>query len=315
MLKIVFLDAQTLGDDVSLAPVSSLGEYVSYPFTRPEDVPGRISGFDVVITNKVRLGAKEIDSCPSLKLICEAATGVDNIDVACATSKGIPVMNAVNYSSESVVQVTWMLILNLVGHAHYFDSFVKNGEYAAGNSFTNVDMPFFELKGKTFGTVGLGNIGTRSAEIASAFGMKVLYYPTSGKPHSDRFEADTELHSFLSRCDVVAVHCPMNERTRNLIGYGELSRMKASSVIVNMGRGGVIVEEDLARAIDEGLIAGAGIDVFTREPLPAGHPYMKVKRQERLQLTPHIGWTSREARERLVAKIADNIKNTFKINK
>ena len=311
MLKIVFLDAQTLGNDISLAPVASLGDYTAYPFTRPEEVVARMQGCDVVITNKVRIGRVEIDACPSLKLICEAATGVDNIDVAYAESKGIPVRNAVNYSTESVAQVTWMLILQLVGHAAFFDHFVKSGAYSAGTCVTNVEWPFFELKGKTFGTVGLGNIGSRVAAIAEAFGMHVLYYPTSGKPHSDRYEADTDLHHFLSRCDVVSVHCPMNDRTRGLIGYEALKQMKATAVVVNMGRGGIIVEDDRARALDEGLIAGAGVDVFTKEPLPAGHPYLGLQHPERLLLTPHIGWTSREARLCLVEKIAENIKQTF----
>ena len=311
MLKIVFLDAQTLGSDISLAPVASLGEYVSYPFTRPEEVFERIKGFDVVITNKVWMGKEQIDSSPDLKLICVAATGTNNVDTAYAASKGIPVKNAVDYSTESVTQVTWMHILNLVGKAAYFDGYVKDGSYSGSGCFTNAAVPFFELRGKTFGTVGLGNIGSRVAGIARAFGMDVIYYPTSGKPHSDIYEADTDLRSFLSRCDVVSVHCPLNERTKGLIGYGELSQMKRGSVIVNMGRGGIIVESDLARALDEGLIAGAAADVFTGEPMPSDHPFLKLRHPERLQLTPHIGWASREARICLVGKIAENIVKTF----
>ena len=314
MLKIVFLDAQTLGNDISLAPVASLGEYVSYPSTRPEEVFDRIAGFDVVITNKVWMGKEQIDSSSALKLICVAATGTNNVDTAYAASKGIPVRNAVDYSTQSVTQVTWMHILSLVGKARYFDDYVKGGAYSASGCFTNAVEPFFELKGKTFGTVGLGNIGSRVAGIAEAFGMKVLYYPTSGKPHSDRYEADTDLFRFLSRCDVVSVHCPLNERTNGLIGYEALKRMKPGGFIVNMGRGGIIVEADLARALDEGVIAGAAVDVFTREPLPADHPYLHLLHPERLLLTPHIGWASREARICLVGKIAENIKNTFGIN-
>lgn len=313
MLKIVFLDAQTLGSDISLAPVSDLGDYVSYPFTKPEDVFERIAGFDVVITNKVWMGKEQIDASPSLKLICVAATGTNNVDTAYAASKGIPVRNAVDYSTESVTQVTWMHILNLVGKARYFDDYVKDGSYSTSGCFTNATVPFFELRGKTYGTVGLGNIGSRVAGVAEAFGMKVLYYPTSGKPHSDRYEADTDLDSFLSRCDVVSVHCPLNERTNGLIGYGQLARMKRSAVIVNMGRGGIVVEADLARALDEGLIAGAATDVFTKEPLPSGHPYLKMQHPERLLLTPHIGWASREARICLVDKIAANIKDIFNL--
>lgn len=313
MLKIVFLDAQTLGSDISLAPVSDLGDYVSYPFTKPEDVLSRIAGFDVVITNKVWMGKEQIDASPALKLICVAATGTNNVDTAYAASKGIPVRNAVDYSTESVTQVTWMHILNLVGKARYFDDYVKDGSYSASGCFTNATVPFFELRGKTYGTVGLGNIGSRVSAVAEAFGMKVLYYPTSGKPHSDRYEADTDLDSFLSRCDVVSVHCPLNERTNGLIGYRQLARMKRSAVIVNMGRGGIVVEADLARALDEGLIAGAATDVFTKEPLPSGHPYLKMQHPERLLLTPHIGWASREARICLVDKIAANIKDIFNL--
>ena len=313
MLKIVFLDAQTLGSDISLAPVSDLGDYVSYPFTKPEDVLSRIAGFDVVITNKVWIGKEQIDASPALKLICVAATGTNNVDTAYAASKGIPVRNAVDYSTESVTQVTWMHILNLVGKARYFDDYVKDGSYSTSGCFTNATVPFFELRGKTYGTVGLGNIGSRVSAVAEAFGMKVLYYPTSGKPHSDRYEADTDLDSFLSRCDVVSVHCPLNERTNGLIGYEQLTRMKRSAVIVNMGRGGIVVEADLARALDEGLIAGAATDVFTKEPLPSGHPYLKMQHPERLLLTPHIGWASREARICLVDKIAANIKDIFNL--
>jgi len=314
MLKIVFLDAQTLGSDISLAPVASLGDYVSYPSTRPEEVFDRIAGFDVVITNKVWIGKEQIDASPALKLICVAATGTNNVDTAYAASKGIPVRNAVDYSTESVTQVTWMHILNLVGKARFFDGYVKDGSYSASGCFTNANVPFFELRGKTFGTVGLGNIGSRVAGIAEAFGMKVLYYPTSGKPHSDRYEAETDLSRFLSRCDVVSIHCPLNERTKDLIGYAGLTQMKPCAVIVNMGRGGIIVEADLARALDEGRIAGAAVDVFTQEPLPAGHPYLRLQHPDRLLLTPHIGWASREARTCLVVKIAENIKNHFEIN-
>ena len=313
MLKIVFLDAQTLGSDVSLAPVASLGEYVSYPSTRPEEVFDRIAGFDVVITNKVWMGKEQMDSSPALKLICVAATGTNNVDTAYAAAKGIPVRNAVDYSTESVTQVTWMHILGLVGQARYFDGYVKDGSYSASGCFTNAAVPFFELRGKMFGTVGLGNIGSRVAGVAETFGMKVLYYPTSGKPHSDRYEADTDLRSFLSRCDVVSVHCPLNERTKGLIGYDALAQMKRSAVIVNMGRGGIIVEADLARALDEGLVAGAAADVFTKEPMPADHPFLHLQHPERLLLTPHIGWASREARECLIRKIAENITKTFNL--
>lgn len=306
-MKIVFLDADTLGHDISLEPVSSLGDYVSYPATSPEDVPERISGAEVVITNKVYIGKKEIDSDPALRLICVAATGTNNVDIPYAESRGIAVRNAVDYSTESVAQITMAFILGMTCRIQYFDQYVKSGEYSSSGCFTNALNPFFELRGKTAGIVGLGHIGSRVAELASAFGMEILYFPTSGKAHSDKYEAVTDLHNFLSRCDVVSIHCPLNERTNGLIAYDDLRAMKRSAYLVNMGRGGIVVEEDLARALDEGILSGAALDVYTQEPLPSGHPFLSMVHPERIMLTPHIGWASREARIKLVQKIANNI--------
>ena len=310
-MKIVFLDAETLGDDVSLSPISDLGEYVSYPSTRPEDVVSRCKGFDVVISNKVYLGKETIDALlPELKLICVAATGTNNVDTAYAAQIGLPVRNAVNYSTESVAQTTFMFILSLVGRSAYFDNYVKSGEYSGSGCFTNARVPFFELSGKKLGIIGLGNIGSRVAAIGKAFGMEVAYYPTSGKAHSDIYPA-LPLEKLLSGSDVVSVHCPLNERTKGLVGYEQLKMMKPSAYIVNMGRGGIIVEDELARALDEGIIAGSAADVFTKEPMPAEHPFLHLKHPERMLLTPHIGWASREARECLIRKIAENISNSI----
>lgn len=309
-MKIVFLDAETLGNDVSLSPVSSLGEYVSYPSTTPGQTIERCKGFDVVITNKVYIGKAEMDALPDLKLICVAATGTNNVDMAYAAEKGIPVKNAVNYSTESVAQVTFTFILNLIGKPGFFDSYVKSGAYSTSGCFTNARVPFFELSGKRMGIIGMGNIGSRVAQIAEAFGMKVSYFPTSGIAHCDKYPA-LSLERLLSESDIVSVHCPLNERTRGLIGYGNLKLMKREGIIINMGRGGIIDEADLARALDEGIIAGAAADVFTREPMPADHPFLTMAHPEKIMLTPHIGWASREARECLIRKIAENITNNI----
>ncbi|MBO4570874.1 MAG: D-2-hydroxyacid dehydrogenase [Bacteroidales bacterium] len=306
-MKIVFLDAETLGDDVSLSPISDLGEYISYPSTRPEQTIERCKGFDVVISNKVYLGKEAIDALlPELKLICVAATGTNNVDMEYAAKCGIPVRNAVNYSTESVAQTTYMFILSLVGRTAFFDNYVKGGEYSASGCFTNARVPFFELSGKKLGIIGLGNIGSRVATIGKAFGMEVSYYPTSGVAHSDEYPA-LPLEKLLAESDIVSIHCPLNPRTKGLIGYEQLKMMKPSAYIVNMGRGGIIVEEELARALDEGIIAGSAADVFTKEPMPAEHPFLHLKHPERMLLTPHIGWASREARECLIRKIAENI--------
>ncbi len=307
-IKIIFLDAETLGNDVSLEPISSLGDYTAYPSTAPDKVIERCKGCDVVISNKVYIGKNEMDALPDLKLICVAATGTNNIDMAYAAEKGIPVRNAVNYSTESVAQVTFGFILNLIGKFSEFDRYVKSGEYSASGCFTNANVPFFELSGKRIGIIGMGNIGSRVAAIAEAFGMEVAYYPTSGIAHCDRYPALT-LDGLLSQSDIISIHCPLNERTKGLVKYAELARMKRSGLIVNMGRGGIIDEADLARALDEGIIAGAAADVFTKEPLPADHPFLTMSHPEKIMLTPHIGWASKEARECLIRKIAENIIN------
>lgn len=309
-MKIVFLDAETLGSDISLSPISSLGEYKAYPSTLPSQTVERCKGYDVVITNKVYIGKAEMDALPDLKLICVAATGTNNVDTAYAAEKGLPVRNAVNYSTESVAQVTFMFILNLVGKASLFDNYVKSGAYTGSGCFTNANVPFFELAGKSIGIIGMGNIGSRVAQIAEAFGMKVSYYPTSGKAHCDRYPA-IPLETLLAESDIVSIHCPLNERTKGLIGSEQLRKMKPEGMIVNMGRGGIIDEAALASALDEGVIAGAAVDVFTKEPMPADHPFLNMSHPEKIMLTPHIGWASREARECLVRKIAENITNNI----
>jgi glycerate dehydrogenase len=200
------------------------------------------------------------------------------------------------------------MVLSLVGQLPYFDSAVKNGNYSKGPSFTDVSKCFWELKGKKYGVVGLGNIGSKVAHIAKAFGMEVVYYSTSGNPHSDEFEA-VPLEKLMSECDVISVHCPLNERTNNLIGYEQLKLMKPSAYIINLGRGGIINEAELVQALNDNLMAGAGVDVFSKEPLPLDSPYFKVADPSKILLTPHIGWASQEARKCLVEKIAENIKN------
>ena len=309
-MNIVFLDAETLGNDVSLEPISSLGNYVSYPSTAPELTVERSNGAEVVITNKVWFGAQEMDSLPELKLICVAATGMNNVDLVAAAERGIAVRNAIDYSTQSVVQVTFMHILNLVGHGKEFDEYVKSGKYSESGCFTEVSMPFYELNGKKIGIIGLGNIGSKVAAIATAFGMQVAYFPTSGKAHSDLYPA-LDLETLLGESDIVTIHCPLNDRTKDLITGRELAKMKPEGYIVNMGRGGIINEKDLAESLDNGVIAGAAVDVFSKEPLPAGHPYLGMEHPERLILSPHIGWASREARVCLIGKIAANIKDVM----
>lgn len=307
-MKIVFLDAATMGDDISFKPISQLGDLICYPSSTPEEALERVSDCDVLIINKIIVNKELIDAAKNLRLICESATGVNNIDLDYAASKGIPVRNAVGYSTNSVVQITFMHILKLICNCNYFDNFVKNGDYSRSGMFTNVSKAFVELSGKRMGIIGLGNIGKNVAKIAQAFGMEVVYYSTSGTSHCKDYPS-VSLSELMSSSDVISIHAPLNENTQGLIGKNELSQMKKTAIIVNMGRGGIIDETALAHAIDNEIIAGAALDVFKSEPLNIDSPLMSVKNKDRLSLTPHAGWASTQARERLVAIIADNIKS------
>lgn len=305
-MKIAFLDAATMGD-VSFEPFERLGEFVCYQLSTPEEARERVKDIDVLMINKVIVNKELIDSAPNLKLICIAATGMNNIDVEYAASKGIPVRNVAGYSTDSVAQSTFMHILSLVGGGPYFDHSVKSGSYSRSGMFTDPKWNWWELAGKTIGIIGLGNIGMKVAKIAEAFGMNVCYYSTSGTCHCKEYPC-LSLEELLRRSDVVSVHAPLNERTLNLLGANEFAMMKPTAYVVNAGRGAIIVEKDLAEAVDNGTIAGAGIDVFVQEPVPEDHPYLKMKHPERMSLAPHIAWASVEARERLVGMMADNVR-------
>lgn len=305
-MKIAFLDAATMGD-VSFEPFERLGDFTRYENSTPEEARERVKELDVLLINKVMVDRQLIDSAPNLKLICIAATGVNNIDVEYAASKGIPVRNAVGYSTDSVVQATYMHILSLVGGAPYFDDSVKTGSYSRSGMFTDPNWNWWELAGKTIGVIGMGNIGSKVAKIAEAFGMNVCYFSTSGTGHCKDYPC-LSLEELLKVSDIVSIHAPLNERTSRLIGKEQLALMKPTAYLVNVGRGAIIVEEDLAEAVDNGIIAGAGIDVFVQESIPEDHPYLKMQHPERMRLTPHIAWASIEARRRLIDIMADNIR-------
>ena len=305
-MKIAFLDAATMGD-VSFEPIACLGEFVAYGSSTPEEARERVKNLDVVIVNKVLVDKQLIDSAPELKLICISATGVNNIDVDYALSKGIPVRNVAGYSTDSVAQSTFMHILSLIGGAPYFDRSVKSGEYSRSGMFTDPHWNWTELSGKTIGIIGLGNIGRKVAVIAEAFGMNVCYFSTSGTGHCKEYPC-LPLDKLLAESDVVSIHAPLNERTNGMIGEKELAMMKPSAILVNMGRGAIVDEKALADAVDNGVISGAGLDVFVVEPIPEDHPYLMMQHPERLSLAPHVAWGSVEARTRLVSMIADNIK-------
>ena len=304
-LRIVFLDAATMGD-ISFAPIEALGDFIRYDNSTPQEAFERVKDCEVMIINKILVTPELIDAAPNLRLICESATGVNNIDMAYAASKGIPVRNAVGYSTTTVAQATFMHILSLLGEGPYYDECVKSGRYSAMNMFTDPAKNWEELDGKTIGIIGMGNIGSRVAKIAQAFGMNVCYFSTSGTGHCKDYPC-LPLDDLLKQSDIISIHAPLNERTNGLIGAEQIAQMKPTSIIVNMGRGGIVDEQALAEAISRERIAGAALDVFVKEPVPTDNPLLHTRHPERLRLAPHAAWASIQARERLVQQIADNI--------
>ena len=306
-MKIAFLDIKTIGEVPNLEDIKQLGNVSFYETTSPPETLDRVRDQDIVITNKVVLDRAILEQCVALKLICVAATGTNNIDVQAAQERGIQVKNAVDYSTNSVAQLTFALLLQLVNKIPYYDNYVKQGGYAKTDIFTHLGPSFFELAGKRFGIIGLGNIGRKVAAIASAFGAEVVYYSASGKNYPSEYER-LDLDEFLTTADIISIHAPLNEYTRNLITYPRLQQMKRSALLINLGRGGIVQEADLARALNENLIAGAGLDVFETEPIRGDNPLLKINQPEKLILTPHIAWSSQEARTLLLEKVITNIR-------
>lgn len=308
-MKIVFLDADTLGATPT-SEFASLGEFVSYPTSTREEALARVGNCDTLIINKIIVDAALMDAAPKLKLICVTATGVNNIDLVEAEKRGIAVRNVSGYSTDSVVQSTFAHLLSLLGDSPYFDDCVKSGRYSSMSIFCDISHPYTEIVGKTLGIIGLGTIGKRVAAIAGMFGMKVIYYSTSGTSHCKLYPS-VSLDELLESSDVVSIHAPLNERTRSLIGQAQLAKMKKSALLLNLGRGGIVDEEALAFAVDNGVIAGAALDVFEKEPLPATSPLLHLRHPERFRFSPHTAWASWEALARLVSKVADNIRNFY----
>lgn len=306
MKKLVVLDGKTLGD-VNYDLLKEFGECIVYDMTNKEDVADRIKDANIVLTNKVVLNEDNLKHAKNLELICEMATGFNNIDIEYAKKNGIAVTNVAGYSTNTVVQHTFATLLHLYNKINYYDNFVKSGEYSNSDMFTNLDKPFNDLMGKTWGIIGLGAIGRGVAKVCEAFGMNVIYYSTSGKNNNSDYKR-VNLEELLKESDIISIHAPLNDNTKGLINYETLSNMKKEAVIVNMGRGPIVVDEDLAKAIDEEMISGAALDVFSVEPIQKDNPLLSIKNKDRLVLTPHIAWASVEARNRLFNDLLENIR-------
>ena len=271
-----------------------------------EQVVERCQGKEVVIINKVELTEEMMKQLPDLKLICVAATGINNVDLTYAESHGIEVKNVAGYSTDSVAQLTFTMLLYLINKPYYYDSYVKSGAYSRSNSFTHHSEPFWELKGKRLGIIGLGTIGRQVARIAESFGMEVVFHSTSGRNNHISYKR-FELEDLLKSSDVVSIHAPLNNQTRDLITYNKMKLMRPCAILLNLGRGGIVNEKDLARALNENIIAAAGIDVMEQEPINVDNPMLKLFDKEKILITPHMAWASKESRELLVEKIARNI--------
>lgn len=310
-MKIAFLDAKTVGDVLNLAALEKFGPVTYYQTTSPAELLRRVQDQDIVITNKVVLDRAVLAQCPHLKLICVAATGMNNVDLAAAQEQGIAVKNVAGYSTNSVAQLTFALLLQLMHQVSYFDYYVKSGEYARNDIFTHLGQSFGEISGRQFGIIGLGAIGRQVAGLATAFGARVVYYSTSGKNNNPDYER-LELADFLATSDIITIHAPLNEHTRHLMNYERLQQLKRTAWLVNVGRGGIVQEADLARALNENRLAGAALDVFEQEPINADNPLLQINEPAKLLLTPHIAWASREARTLLIEKVSQNIEQFLK---
>lgn len=305
-MKLVFLETDSLGDDMDLSGFSRFGELEQYHSSTIEETRERVRGAQVVFSNKIPMNEETLELAGDLKYIGVTATGTNNVDLDYAAKRGIRVTNVAGYSTASVAQHTFAMVFYLLEKLRYFDNYVKSGDYSKSRLFCHYGEKFWELNGKTWGIIGLGAIGSSVARIARAFGCRVIYYSTTGKNRSGEFE-QTDLDTLLRTSDIVSVHAPLTPQTEGLMDYEAFSRMKSSALFINVGRGPIVKEADLARALEEGLIAGAGLDVMDREPLPGDNPLLNIQDSRRLLITPHIAWASVEARTRLVRELELNL--------
>jgi glycerate dehydrogenase len=305
MNNIVLLDSKTLGDDIDLTIFEEFGDFKSYETTSLDKRLDNIGKANIVITNKVIID-KEIMDNSSIELICIAATGMNNVDLEYAKEKGITVKNVAGYSTASVTQLTFALILELINRIPYYDNFVKSKEWLNYDTFTHLGNPWNELSGKKFGIIGFGAIGQGVAKVAESFGCEVSYYSTSGL-NNNAYYYSYNLVDMLSNCDIISIHAPLNEKTNNLINSSNLHLLKENAILLNLGRGGIINETDVVAEVESRNIYYA-TDVIEKEPMQDDSPFLNITKKDNYLFTPHIAWASYESRKRLVSLIKENIK-------
>lgn len=308
-VKIVILEGNSLGEDMVFTPFLNLGEVTVYPKTSPEEMPDRIKEADIIIANKLPMCEKTLRGAESLKLVCLTATGINNLDGEYLVSKGIRACNVAGYSTNAVAQHTFAILLYIWEKLRYYDDYVKSGNYSRSRGFSYFSETFYELEGKNWGIIGMGAIGQKVAEIAQAFGCRILCYSASGKkygfPGKDWKQVD--LDTLLREADILSVHAPLNVYTENLMNLEAFRKMKKSSVLINVARGPIVNQEDLYTALMENEIAGAALDVLKTEPMDPDNPLLKIQDSKKLLITPHMAWAPVETRFRCRDEVVKNI--------
>ncbi len=305
-MKIVVLEKTVLGDDVSFDKLQQLGEVTFYDNTKYDQIEERLKDADIALTNRSPLEEGTLKGVNNLKLVCVTATGVNPVDQEYMKKRGIPVTNVREYSTYSVCQHTFAMLFYVMEHLRYFDEYVKEGNYVQHKKQTYMSHKFSQLQGKTYGICGLGAIGKQVAKVAEAFGAKVIYYSTSGNNSCPDYER-VSFEELLRRSDVISIHAPLTEQSKGLFNKEAFQKMKESAILVNAGRGAIIEEEALIQALQENEIGAAALDVVIQEPMPADHPFLAFKDSNRLFITPHIAWASKEARQTVVDEVCMTI--------
>lgn len=304
-MKIVILERNSVGTDIDISCYEQLGEVTVYANTLEDQVAERVRDAEIIISNKVPMNEKTLRDAPLVKQICLFSTGYDCVDLAYCKSRGIRVSNVADYCTDAVSQHTFAMAFYLLEHLRHYDDYVKSGAYGAQDRFSNFDLPFTELSGKTWGIVGMGHIGRKVAGIAQAFGCQVIFYSASGKSTCTDYE-QVALDTLLAQSDFLSLHCPLSDRTKDLIDKAALQKMKKSAILLNVARGAVVNNADLYWALQNGEIAAAGLDVLEAEPISADNLLGRIKDSNRLLITPHMAWASTEARMRIVQEVYQN---------
>ena len=305
-MNIVILELDSLGSDIDVSCYEKFGNVTIYGNTVERQVAQRVKDAEIIMGNKAPMNEQTLRDAAHVKLICLFSTGYDCVDLAYCKSRGIRVANVVDYCTDAVCQHTFAMLFYLLEHLRHYDEYVKSGAYGEQERFSNFDLPFTELQGKTWGIIGMGHIGRKVASVAQAFGCRILFYSASGKSTCTEYER-VDLDTLLSAADFLSLHCPLSDRTRGLIDKDALVKMKRTAILLNVARGPVIDNGDLYWALQNGEIAAAGLDVLEKEPITSDNLLGRIQDSNKLLITPHLAWATIEARTRIVEEVYRNV--------